>query len=260
MGRAGVPLPCVLRAAGFGWWCGRGALEATWLIHTQLLSLPCHIVAALHSLLKLLGARSSIVVARSGDVGGWPPWYWGAHLTEAWTWTSAQAASGHAFVLQLPATCKLATVHAALVCAGQTPEYVVIPGFAPLSHSWGWLIVGVLVGILVTISVMSLSGCLRREPTIGALAAIALAPQPPAARAAAPALRAPPGLVPQLPPLMPRARQEAFGWGSPQARAREDVLTYLTAGGAPALQELASASGVSDSEFLVNMFGARATY
>ena len=37
--------------------------------------------------------------------------------------------------------------HAALTCSGATPRYFT-PGFGPLALAWGWLLLGVLLGLL----------------------------------------------------------------------------------------------------------------
>ena len=65
---------------------------------------------------------------------------WRQHITEAWGFARAQAQSGQAFVLALPSFCKLSVLHAGMMCTGQAPEYIAIPGFAPLSYTWGWLL------------------------------------------------------------------------------------------------------------------------
>ena len=158
---------------------------------------------------------------------------WSNHIPNAWNWAQVQSASGYAFVLGLPSSCKLATVHAGLVCAGQIPQYVPVPGFAPLSFAWGWLLVGIIFGSMVTALMLSLGGCLRREPTIGALAAVAH-PQMPAAQPP------PPGLAPA--PRMRRLPQPAA--------ARQDIFEFLAVGGGDALAELAAASGMTELDFL----------
>ena len=163
---------------------------------------------------------------------------WLGHGAAAWNWAQAQATSGYAYVLALPATCNLAIVHAGMVCAGQTPVYVAIPGFAPLSYSWGWLLVGILVGSVMTLLVLALTGCLRREPTAGSLAAIAhMANQQAQAATQAPAHHGPPGLA------------------LPHSRATQDILAYIVTNGQPALRELAAAAGRTEVEFLTTLLG-----
>eukprot|EP00973_Karenia_brevis_P085857 11909097-Karenia_brevis.AAC.1 len=73
--------------------------------------------------------------------------------------------------------------------------------------------------------VLLISGSLRQEPSIGALACMA---------------------QPSGPKVMPNA----------QDRARQDILTYLAAGGQAALQELAAASGRTEMEFLRAVVGS----
>ena len=160
---------------------------------------------------------------------------WRQHITQAWGWAQAQSISGQAFVLSLPSSCKLAILHTGLVCTGQTPEYIAIPGFAPLSYSWGWLLVGVVIGSAMAVLILSLVGQLRREPTIGALAAVARAPL--GLPEGAPRHHGPPGLP------------------APRDQARDDILAFLAAGGRPALVELAAASGMSEGEFVLGLFG-----
>ena len=173
---------------------------------------------------------------------------WSGHLSTGWNWAQAQSATSYAFLLALPSSCKVATLHAAFVCTGHSTDYVAAPGFAPLRYAWGWILVGLFIGSALTTMVLAFTGLLRRQPTISTLATIAQMPQQRAVRPqAAPALRAPPGL--------PRAREQVMAWGNPQVRAREDVLAYLVAGGRPALEELATASGLTDSEFLLTAFG-----
>ena len=76
---------------------------------------------------------------------------WSERATQAWGWAQAQATDGWALVLALPSSCKLATMHAGMVCLGQHPEYVATPGFAPLRHSWGWLLLGIVSGSVVSV-------------------------------------------------------------------------------------------------------------
>ena len=65
-----------------------------------------------------------------------------------WCWHGYSAASSAlTFAASLPATCRESIAHAALTCGGVTPSYFT-PGFVPLQLAWGWLLVGVLCGIL----------------------------------------------------------------------------------------------------------------
>ena len=66
---------------------------------------------------------------------------WGAWAA-ARGWDTARAAAG------LPPTCRQAVAHAALVCTGADPVYF-SAGFAPLSLAWGWLLLGLALGVLL---------------------------------------------------------------------------------------------------------------
>ena len=163
---------------------------------------------------------------------------WGQHLGQAWQFAQQQSQSFVGFVSALPATCKLATMHAASICIGQVPEYWATPGFPPITLAWGWLLVGILIGSLLTMLILSMGGCLRREPTIGTLAAIAMA------QAA------------QVPIQdAPRPQQPPPGLPAPRDRARDDIVAFLARDGRQALTELAAASGMTEVEFLHGMFG-----
>ena len=67
---------------------------------------------------------------------------------------------------------------------------------------------------------------MRKEPGIGALAAIAQ-------------------VHPRPPPGLP----------APRDRASDDIIAYLAAEGRPALAELAGATGMSETDFLLSVFG-----
>ena len=46
-----------------------------------------------------------------------------------------------------PPTCRESLTHAAFTCSGATPRYFT-PGFGPLALASGWLLLGVLLGLL----------------------------------------------------------------------------------------------------------------
>ncbi len=100
-----------------------------------------------------------------------------------------------------------------------------MPGFAPISVSWGWLMVGMIIGVVMTLLILMLTGCLRRDINAAALARVAAAPPVPAGGA----------LATHQPP--------------------QEILQYITHGGRPALQELAGATGLTEAEFLQRVFG-----
>ena len=57
------------------------------------------------------------------------------------------ACAGAYSAASLPPTCRESLTHAALTCSGVTPRYFT-PGFGPLALAWGWLLLGVLLGLL----------------------------------------------------------------------------------------------------------------
>ena len=143
-----------------------------------------------------------------------------------WTWGRESSVSAGAFLAGLPRDCRLATMHAATICVGQEPQYYAIPGFGPIGAAWGWFLAGGAVGAVLTVLLMVLTGNLRREPSIATLAAAA---QP-----------APPGLA-----------------ATAHEQARQGVLTFLAAGGRPALRDLASATGLPEQDFVATLLGAQ---
>ena len=144
----------------------------------------------------------------------------------AWTWGRESSTSAAAFLAGLPRDCRLATMHAATICVGQEPQYYAVPGFGPFGAAWGWFLAGGAVGAVVAVLLMMLTGNLRREPSIATLAA---ASRP-----------APPGLA-----------------ATAHEQARQDVLTFLAAGGRPALRDLASATGLPEQDFVAALLGAQ---
>ena len=143
---------------------------------------------------------------------------WQQHVTQGWAWAKSQSSAGLAFLAALPRDCWSASMHAGLVCSGNVPEYFNIPGFPPLSLSWGWMLVGILIGVTTTLLVLSLTGNLRREPRVAAL---------------------------------PRLPQVTHNTG---AQARQDLLNYISTG-RQALQEVAAASHVSEMDLLRTAYG-----
>ena len=137
---------------------------------------------------------------------------WAGRALTAWTFLREQSRTGLALLLNLPTTCKLATIHAGYLCMGENMEYTVTPGFPPLSLSWGWLLVGILVGALLMLLGLLLFGMIRREPSIAALAR----------------MQAPDNQADQ---------------------AQQDLIRYISRG-RPALQEMAAISGCSEIEVL----------
>ena len=176
---------------------------------------------------------------------------WAQHLTTAWQFTQASSHAALAFLASLPGDCKLATLHTAMVCSGQAPEYIT-PGFGPFSLAWGWMIVGLVIGAALMYIILAhppQPGWLRRQPTIATLAAMARErPAPPIAPQVAPRLLTPlqATSLPHRPPP---------GLLAPRDQERSDIVAYLARDGREALADLADASGVTEADFLLNMFG-----
>ena len=85
------------------------------------------------------------------------PWgrVWDAGVG-AYSLASSAASHSYAAAAAMPTECKQATAHAGMVCAGYIPEYHLTPGFGPWPFGWGWLLVGIFLGILIA-SVVFLS-------------------------------------------------------------------------------------------------------
>ena len=145
---------------------------------------------------------------------------WHQHITTAWNHAGAAAATMSAYLAALPRTCVLASAHAALVCRGEPPEYST-PGFGPLAVGWGWLLLGILLGAVFTVAISSI---MRKNVSLATLARIA---------------GPPPTLADQV------------------EQPPQDVLSYIAAGGRPALQELSAATGLNESEFLHRVYGCQ---
>ena len=172
---------------------------------------------------------------------------WSQHLTTAWQHMYANGA--WAFLFALPRDCTLASIHTAMVCGGATPAYIT-PGFGPFSLAWGWLVVGVLMGALMTYAVLSFLGMLRQRPPVAPFMLLPPAPVPGPAPPA-PAVSPAPAPAPVAPvPVLAR---------TPADQAREELLEYLASGGTAALQDLAASNGMSESEFLMRSFGVSAS-
>ena len=146
---------------------------------------------------------------------------WLGRAGSAWNWGQHAATSAQALLVGLPRDCRLAAQHAAMLCLGQDPQYYTVPGFGPFVAAWGWFFAGIALGAALAVLFAALTGNLRREPAINTLAAVA---NPGAADA---------------------------------ERARQEVLTFLASGGRPALRDLASATGMSEQDFIGTLLGAQ---
>ena len=145
---------------------------------------------------------------------------WGQQAAAVWGWARQEGGHGFAYLQGLPRQCLLASAHAAMVCIGEPPSYGV-PGFGPIVSNWGWLLMGLMLGATLALLLMYCTGYVRRE--LGGPALARLAPAP------------------------------ALGNGVNEAQA--EVLQFLMAGGRPALQELARATGMTEAQFLERVLG-----
>ena len=128
---------------------------------------------------------------------------------------------GLVYLAALPRTCHVASAHEAMVCAGSPPEYA-MSGFGPFALGWGWMLIGMWVGVTTTLLVLLLTGHIRRDVSMATLARLA-APSP----------------ATQMPNQVPLP----------------DVLNYLAAGGRTALQDMSAAMGISETEVLQRALG-----
>ena len=117
-------------------------------------------------------------------------------------------------------------MHAAAVCLDEAHQYQAIPGFAPLAVSWGWLLLGVILGACSVLVVLTMAGKLHQQPT-----------------------------VQQLGSLMAHGQ----GMQTAQQQARADALRYIALGGQPALREMAMASRMSEAAFLAHLTSSNPT-
>lgn len=62
-------------------------------------------------------------------------------------WASSSSSAALSFVATLPPSCRQSVTHAVLTCSWGAPPYYA-PGFAPIPACWGWLVVGILIGLL----------------------------------------------------------------------------------------------------------------
>ena len=130
------------------------------------------------------------------------------------------ASSAVWWAASLPPTCRESLTHAALTCSGATPRYFT-PGFGPLALAWGWLLLGVLLGLLF-----------RRA----AAALVALAG----------------GHAPQCAPCSWEAllRELAARTEDPN---RHEVLQYLLQGGEAAVRDLSQATNRTPTALMAHL-------
>lgn len=149
---------------------------------------------------------------------------WRQHAGTALTAAQSWLADGFTYLTTLPRDCVLATAHATMVCTWAPPEYT-IPGFGPLAVGWGWLLLGVLQGALLTLLFMFCTGRVR-GPAFA---------QPRLAQVAA-----------QIPAPAPDSTETP-----------DDVLLYLASGGRSALQDMAARAGMTETQLLHRVFSVQ---
>ena len=128
------------------------------------------------------------------------------------------ASSAVGWAASLPPTCRESLAHTALTCSGVTPRYFT-PGFGPLALGWGWLLLGILLGLLFR----------RAVATLAALAG---------------------GCETGWEALLRECLART------QDPHRQAVLQYLLQGGEEALQEVSGASGRTPATLLAHLLAA----
>ena len=103
-----------------------------------------HLAQALSFRLKPFWLKLAQEVSGADAMEGWLLWACRA----CWQGWSA-ASSAMTFASSLPPSCRQSVAHALLTCRGGAPAYF-LPGFAPLSLAWGWLLVGLLLRALTS--------------------------------------------------------------------------------------------------------------
>ena len=128
------------------------------------------------------------------------------------------ASSAVGWAASLPPTCRESPAHTALTCSGVTPRYFT-PGFGPLALGWGWLQLGILLGLLFR----------RAAATLVALAG---------------------GCETGWEALLRACLART------QDPHRQAVLQYLLQGGEAALQEVSGASSRTPAPLLAHLLAA----
>ena len=77
-------------------------------------------------------------------------------------WASKATGYTTTFLASLPRECYLAAAHATAICTGQDPHYYAVPGFGPIVLGYGWMVVGIIAGVLIMQSMV-----LQRPPPVG---------------------------------------------------------------------------------------------
>ena len=148
---------------------------------------------------------------------------WAQHLNTGWQQAQQFSTVAFAYLAGLPRDCKLATLHAALVCSGENPSYVT-PGFGPFALAWGWMCIGMLLGAMLTYVTLSSLGVLRNRYIV----------------------------IPPAPPLHTsgaRAVSLAAVPSTAAQQARQELLEDIVAAGPSALRDMALEAGMGWTSF-----------
>ena len=87
-------------------------------------------------------------------------------LWRAVGWGLSASSSTASFAATLPTSCRQSVTHAFLTCGWGAPPYHA-SGFAPLPACWGWLLAGVLLGIVAREAIVLILLCVQAPPTRG---------------------------------------------------------------------------------------------
>ena len=163
---------------------------------------------------------------------------------QAWEQATQAADTAAVYWAAAPRECKDALIFAGNICGGIKPLRYLSPGFGPLALAWGWLLVGVLIGLLLGLHfwdiIAGLEKFAQRVETVRT-----------AARNPLPHMRPPPGL--HLLPAWHAAACNALAV-VPEG-PQKVVLRRLVEDGDAALELLVASAGVSRRAALARVLG-----
>ena len=173
----------------------------------------------------------------------------GPHLVDlggkAWNFASAAADQAAVYWAAAPRECKHALIFAGNICAGVEPVQYYTRGFGPLALGWGWLSVGLLLGLLLGLNSRDIVAALEKYGHRVEMPRASL-------QIAAPApLQPPPGLQPM--PLWHQAARNALAF-APDGPQRV-MLRRLVEDGDAALEFLVASTGASRRAALSRVLG-----
>ena len=169
-----------------------------------------------------------------GNVIGAAPQAW-AVGQQVWASLSTAAVAASALWATASMDCKSAIVFATNTCVGGRPPVAFTPGFGPIALGWGWLLVGVCIGVLVGLHFWTFV-----DRTLGA-----------AIRFPSPQRNTAPGLQ-IIPPWHEAVREALVATNDAHRRI---VLQRLLEDGDAALDMLAAGGGMSRRSALARMVG-----